>query len=289
MKEPLISIIAVHFGPPAPTLQWWGQLQALTYPHWEAILIDQGTGDEVQKKLGQLEQLTYLPRENEGYAAGLNAGLRLAKGDFFLLMNTDLLFPANSLELLLQVFMTKPKVGLVSPLLLQAGSPARIQYAGSTALGPLSGRNQHPEKGKHWDGQVRPLLPTAYPHGAMMMSSREGLEIAGLLPTTYFLYYEELAWAEQFSRHHRQHWCQGALVVEHLGGLNLEEASAQQWHYYVRNRRLLMKDRGQALSYAGFCLYFYLVSLPILLLRSIIKGRLGKIRAIWKGAWVRLP
>ena len=71
-----------------------------TYPHWELIIIDDGSTDQTANIIRSYsdERIKYTYQENRGQAAALNHGLRLAQGDYVTTLDADDWYPANSLE-----------------------------------------------------------------------------------------------------------------------------------------------------------------------------------------------
>ena len=67
---------------------------------------------------------------NKGYAVGNNDGIKLAQGQYIVLLNNDTLVPNGWLDRLLRLFNDQPSVGLVGPVTNSAGNEQRIELAG---------------------------------------------------------------------------------------------------------------------------------------------------------------
>jgi GT2 family glycosyltransferase len=74
----------------ADTLQ---SLQRQTYPHWEALVIDDGSGDDTPALVARLQRddgrIHYHRQRNQGVSSARNAGLRLADGDWIAFLDSD--------------------------------------------------------------------------------------------------------------------------------------------------------------------------------------------------------
>jgi GT2 family glycosyltransferase len=102
--------------------------------------------------------------ENRGFAAANNLGARFARGDYLVLLNSDVIPKANGwLTILKQALDTLPQAGVVAPL-LQFGDDS-TQHAGmyprEDPLLPGFLLNTHKGMGMHWDSNSR--TPSEHP------------------------------------------------------------------------------------------------------------------------------
>ena len=77
-------------------------LQSQTWPHWEAIVIDDGSPDETQQVLAHMAadepRLRSGAQVNRGVCAARNIGLSLAKGEFVQFLDADDLIESDKLR-----------------------------------------------------------------------------------------------------------------------------------------------------------------------------------------------
>jgi glycosyltransferase involved in cell wall biosynthesis len=93
-------------------------VQAQTYTHWEAIVVNDGsrdnTGEIVESFVPAFgSRLRHIVQENRGLPAARNAGIRHAEGEFIALLDSDDLWLPQRLERGVQVLDQRAEVGLV--------------------------------------------------------------------------------------------------------------------------------------------------------------------------------
>jgi glycosyltransferase involved in cell wall biosynthesis len=94
-----------------------GSLQAQTYPHWEALIIDDGSSDgtaELVRAMSAADpRVRYFPQKNAGVSAARNAGLRIADGHWTAFLDSDDSWEPWKLAAQVAVFDQLPEVGMV--------------------------------------------------------------------------------------------------------------------------------------------------------------------------------
>ena len=141
---------------------------------------------------------------NRGFAAGNNLGLRVAglqAYSHFWLLNTDTVVQRQALPALLRRAAADPRIGMVGSTLLYFDAPDRVQALGGAWLDPRRMLTAHigvdepasliPERPAEVEAQM------AYVVGASMLVSAAFVRDVGPMQEDYFLYFEELDWAQR--------------------------------------------------------------------------------------------
>ncbi len=102
---------------------------------YELILVDNdskdGTPAYLQSVAARHSHVRLcLNHQNKGYAGGNNDGIRLATGNFVVLLNNDTLVPEGWLNVLLWLLKEDSNIGLVGPVTNSAGNEQRIELDG---------------------------------------------------------------------------------------------------------------------------------------------------------------
>jgi hypothetical protein len=84
-----------------------GSVLAQTCPHWELILVNDGSSDDSPQRCAEFARthanIRYVTQENAGPAAARNTGMRLACGEFIFFLDADDRLPPDALRDLLAV------------------------------------------------------------------------------------------------------------------------------------------------------------------------------------------
>lgn len=128
---PLVSFLVVNYNY-APFLDAsLGSLCAQTYPHWEAVVVDDGSTDESLAVISHWAErdarIRPIPQANGGVAAALNTAFRHAKGEFVLFLDSDdTAFPHRA-ERAVAAFAREPKAGMWAHALYQGDEQGAVQ------------------------------------------------------------------------------------------------------------------------------------------------------------------
>jgi GT2 family glycosyltransferase len=197
---------------------------------------------------------------NLGYAFGNNVGIHYALEngacDYVWILNNDTEVAADSLCALVERMEEDSSIGICGPILCYMDRPGVVQILGGGTFLPWKGRAVPIGFGNNvsvpFDCEVIEKN-LRFVCGAAMLVSRNYIESIGMMQEAYFLYYEELDWAERGRGKFRLGFAPRALVYHKVGatiGTNdFGERSALSDYYLTRNR-------------VRFCLRFSKRSLP---------------------------
>ncbi len=175
----------------------------------EVIVIDNDSQDgSFEMVREQFPSVKVLASPNVGFAAGVNQGLRIASGEFVLLLNPDVAIFEPAVIKLRDYMLAHPKVGVAAPRLINPdGSTQDSCYRFPNIWTPLLRRS--PLGRIPWGRKIlqKYLLhdwshdqngPVGWVLGASMFFRRAALEQIGLFDERFFLYFEDVDMCRRF-------------------------------------------------------------------------------------------
>lgn len=111
-----LSIVILTYNQREATIKC---LESLKDIDAEIILVDNGSTDNTREDILELfpDVKLVCNDDNRGVAAGRNIGLKIAKGDWMMILDNDTIVSKSAIESLLSFLKENPSVGLVAPAL----------------------------------------------------------------------------------------------------------------------------------------------------------------------------
>lgn len=97
----LYSIVIPVYNRPDEVEELLGSLACQSYSHFEVVIVEDGSTikcDEVIEQFIDRIDINYFYKENGGQGFARNYGFEKAKGDYFIVFDSDCLIPSNYLE-----------------------------------------------------------------------------------------------------------------------------------------------------------------------------------------------
>lgn len=168
------------------------------YPNLRVIVVDNGSRagqvETIRQRNGDDIDRLIRNEENVGYAAGNNVGIRHAIEDFdceyVLVLNNDTVVQPDSIGELVRGAQRR-SAGIVGPKIRSLEDRSQISEAGGT-LYPWIAQHRLRGKGEEDTGQYDEPERVDFVSGACMLVRRDVFESIGLIPTFYFLQWEDI-------------------------------------------------------------------------------------------------
>ena len=283
---PLVTVITVNYNQLDVTCDLLATLRKVTYPNVEVIVVDNASPTEnpdvIKERYPEIKLIK--SNENLGFAGGNNLGIKVAKGAYLFFLNNDTEVPENVMEPLVDFLQSTPDAGMVCPKIKYHEAPDLIQFAGYTAMNKWTIRNSGIGYKEKDLGQHDTIATTEYAHGAAMMLPKNVVDEVGLMPELYFLYYEELDWAEMVKRAGYKLYYQPATFVLHKDSVSTGgEDSPMKVYYLTRNRLLFARRNFGGLPLVFSTLFFLGAAFPKALAKYLVKGQMKHLSSLIKG------
>ncbi|KRE75424.1 glycosyltransferase family 2 protein [Paenibacillus sp. Soil750] len=203
-----LSIIIVNYKTKDLTLACIGSVFSSTTSYsYEIILIDNASNDGTIHSVNELfpQVVTVTNAENVGFSKANNQGIRIAKGRYVLLLNSDTIVQEDTFQTMLLFMDENPIVGASGcKIVLPDGSldkackrgfptpSASFYYAfGFAKLFPKIHRFNQYQLGYLDPDQQYPIDSLV---GAFMLVRRETIAQVGMLDEEFFMYGEDIDW-----------------------------------------------------------------------------------------------
>ncbi len=282
----LVSVIALNWNNTEVTCDFLRSVRTQnTYPNIEVIVVDNASREDPTNAFLEVypEARVIRNAENLGFAAGNNAGILAAAGEYLFIVNNDTEFTPGLLEGLVDIFREHPDAGMVSPKFHFFFEKGTIEYAGYQPINIFTGRNGMIGHRQRDQGQYDQAGRTHYVHGGAMMLPRRVIDEVGLMPELFFLYYEELDWSEQVKKKGYHIYYQPASLIYHKESMTTGKSSPLKTFYLTRNRILFMRRNVSLPAFLVFSAYFTVFTIPKNTVSFLLKGQKQHLASFWKG------
>lgn len=186
-----VSVIIVNWNGLGHLPECLDSLQQQTFRDFETIVVDNGSSDGSVEYLMKRPEVRLVPlRENVGFAAGNNAALPLAQGEYLVTLNNDTKAEPDWLENLVAVADRHPEAGMVGCRILSYSEPERVDSLGMAICKDGMSRGNY--RGRLFaklaiEAEAEILFPSA----CVALYRRAMVEEVGFFDADFFAYCED--------------------------------------------------------------------------------------------------
>jgi GT2 family glycosyltransferase len=222
----------------------------------ERIVVDHGSTDgtlELVRK--RFPDVRLIEQENRGLGGGSNAGMRVASGDYFLLLNSDAWAVDGAIERLVEFAQAHPEAAVVGPRLSNPDGSLQRSVRGFPTVWRLATEYLFLRKLAPRSRALNAFYGAGFGHdrvleaeflmGACLLVRREAADTVGLFDEDFFMFSEETDWCYRFRQAGwKVLFFPGAEFV-HVGGASTRQDWGPMFREQVRGHlRFLAKHRG---------------------------------------------
>ena len=287
IKDSSVAIILLNWNGFDYTKACIESLRKITYPHWQAILVDNGSTD------GSLERLKVLFPEiifltssvNLGFTGGNNLGISYALEQgypYILLLNNDTLVDAAFLEPLVEHLADSLTVAAV---IYYVHNRNKLWNAGGNYRKWL-GESQ---TSYHVKDAVRPYV-TDWITGCAILLKASTVHQIGMFDRAYFAYHEDVDWSLRMRKVNMDLAVVPQSKIYHVAGAsstskeNGKEGALDPKVHYLNVRNQLFQLRKYAkFPYSLSAWPYHLAKIFGYIGYFVVKRRWGKLRVVIKG------
>jgi GT2 family glycosyltransferase len=250
---------------------------------YEVIIVDNGSEDGTVEMIRQdylsrpeiAAKTTLLESTNDGFGKGNNRGMKLAKGDYILLLNPDTKVAPENFQVMVDFMKAHPEIGMSSCKLIKASGEidwasrrsepnpkvafyrlSGLQYLFPKKFGAYNVLDKHVDEATEVDAIV----------GAYMMISRECYGKVGGFDEQFFMYGEDVDLCFRARAAGYKIWYYPKTSCYHYKGQSSKKASKfalyhfhnAMWIYYNKHYRAKSNFLMTGLIYLGIWARYYL-------------------------------
>jgi hypothetical protein len=270
-----ISVVIVTWNSWADLKRCLESIRKLRCRDFEVIVIDNGSVDDTVQNLGQSFSEVRLERNdtNKGLPHAVNQGLRLARGEYVMLLDVDTEVRENTLDLLLAFMERHPDVSLAAPrIYTPEGKIEQSARNMPTLMSGLFGRQSTLTKLFPRNPFTRRYLApenlekeepfrVEQVSAACMFLRRSLIDEAGPWDEGYRCYWVDSDWCAKLRQLGKKIYCvpRAAIVHYENNRAGKKKSPWRIWHFHIAALRLYRKyyTRGRfdpRTLFAGFAL-----------------------------------
>ena len=272
-----LSVVIVNYQTFELTKNTINSIFEYEYPFsYEVLLVDNASGDDSLSRLKDYfkDNVIFIEsRENNGFAAGNNQALKIAKGKYQLLLNSDTIVWENTLESIYYYMEKHTDVGATGcRVLLENGDLDKACKRSFPNVKNSFFRLFHiPTKSKD-DNYNLDSLPDDGVYeidcltGAFMFIRKEALDEVGFLDETFFMYGEDIDLCFRIKQAGWKIVYYGKSKITHFKGASSKKQKSKLIYEFYRAMYVYYKKHHAHESFfiTNFIVYFGIALLCIL-------------------------
>lgn len=229
-----VSVIIINYNTAALTLKALQTLYA-SEPnlYLDCIVIDNNSQNPITKdQLANFNHITYIAnKHNVGFARAVNQGMQIAKGDYILLLNSDVFISAGAISKLLSLMDKDNAIGIVGPKMQYPNKTIQVSFGKFPSIFREFMRVS--KLGKIFPGGTltydnffnnkyyRKASQVDWVSGGCMLLRREVLESIGFLDARYFFGIEDIDYGYRAKQSEWQVFFEPSSLVTHYHGQSI--------------------------------------------------------------------
>ena len=251
MADSPVSIVVVTYN----ALPWIERCLESVRGH-ETIVVDHGSTDGTLELVRErFPEATLVEQENKGLGGGSNAGMRLATGDYYLLLNSDAWALGDAVDRLAAFADEHSRAAVVGPKLLNPDGSLQRSVRGFPTLWRLATEYFFLRKLAPRSRALNAFYGGGFAYdepreaeflmGACLLVRREAADTVGLFDEDFFMFSEETDWCYRFRQAGWKVLFTPNAEFVHVGGASTRQNWGPMFREQVRGHlRFLAKHRG---------------------------------------------
>lgn len=277
----MLSVILLNYNQPDMTIDCIEYLlkNKTNYEDFEIIVVDNGSKDDSVVKLeefaGKYNLCFINNKENLGFAEGNNAGIRVARGEWILLLNNDTVFKEDFILKMAEAALDNPDAAAIGPKIYYYDFPSKVWYRGGKIT-------KYYNFVDDFSGESGNYKQVEWITGCALMINKKALEKVGFLDKDFFMYNEDVDWCIRAGKAGFSLIYTPYAELWHIGSKTTAESFKKsfQIYYGYRNKLFIIKKNARGLEYLGL-VFISLSGACLRIFESISRGNFDSARGYW--------
>ncbi|HEX3805467.1 MAG TPA: glycosyltransferase family 2 protein [Gaiellaceae bacterium] len=195
----------------------------------DVVVVDHGSTDGTLELVRtRYPEVRIVEQENKGMGGGNNAGMRVAEGRYFFLLNSDAWVVGDGLDALIAYADAHPEAAVVGPRLRNTDGSLQRSVRGEPTLWRLATEYLFIRKLAPRSSRLNPLYVGGFDHesereadwlfGPALLVRRAAVDQVGVFDEDFFMFSEEVDWMTRFRRAGWKVLFYPGAEVVHVGG-----------------------------------------------------------------------
>lgn len=209
---------------------------------YEIIVVDNGSTDDTLKVLSSTKVKIIKNKKNLGFAKANNQAVKIAQGEYFLFLNSDMELINSSLIDMFNFIKNDPQIGLIGPQFLNTDlTPQSSVFPPQTALNAFREfwLNQKNSYSKYTPQTEKPIKVWAV-SGGCILTRKSFFKSIGGWNEKYFFYFEDLDLCRKINKMGKDviYFPQCQIIHRHgASGIKLADPS-NQWRRLIPGSKM---------------------------------------------------
>lgn len=285
-----LAIVIVNFNGYYDTIECVDSIIKNCTLEKEIIIVDNNSNsnDLLRLKENEDKYTLIINEKNEGFAKANNKGIEYALSRGYksiLLLNNDTIITKNSLEKMLEILWSDSKIGITSCSTLYYDNKNLIWFDG----GKINWKKflSNHENMKKTYVKTKEISDAGFISGCCMMVKEDVFKKIGLLPTEYFMYFEDVDFCVSvIEAGYKMFVCKESIIYHKVSSASGGEDSPFTIEWCNRNRIIFMnkyKSKSKNKIEFLFSIVFLGLGRIIRILQYLLKNDKKRAYAVIKG------
>lgn len=233
---PLVYIVILNWNDYQSTLACLESLRSGNYQNYKILVLDNGSTNESVQVLTDIAGIElHCNPQNQGFAGGNNRAIELALAagaDYIWLLNNDATVEENCLSRLVETAEQDAQIGLLSPVIYEAGRPGKIQHCGTryNLTAATIDEAQSIDTANSWQTE-NPYTMALW--GTALLIPRRTIEKIGVLDERLFAYSEDTDYSIRSAKANLKNITVFDAGIQHQGHSGFRKPN--YYYYTIRN------------------------------------------------------